>query len=281
MVNICLMGTCRTCNLKLSIISKVNKWMHCGCFSNKYLLKDDKQIEIYCQPINYTTKLKDIRDSLYYLNNLIYSNKNPNNDLSFFKIFFRGMNMKAFEEKIIPKPGQEFVKNNDFDMYIFEICSIKEILFNTNKYGNEYNGMNLPWNISIDIYNQTFDFSENEFIMDKFNIKKAENNFKDIIKVTNNKPILVIGPYTLKEDTNEHVNWGESDVGKFEYVNNVRIKTQDILKNIISKYDNVTYFDMSKYTNKKDIMGEHNYHFNDEGQEILISTIKNWIKKHL
>ena len=155
------------------------------------------------------------------------------------------------------------------------------ILFNTNKYGNEYIGMNLPWNISIDIYNQTFDFSENEFITDKFNIKKAENNFKDIIKVTNNKPILIIGPYTLKEDTNEHINWGESDVGKYEYVNKIRIDTQNILKKIISKYNNVTYFDMSKYTNEKDIMGEHNYHFNEEGQEILISTIKNWIKNHL
>jgi hypothetical protein len=139
---VCILGTCRVSNLPLKSIKFINPNMDAGNSSKLYVT--EKNIEIHCQPITYSTKLADVRDILKYLQGKIYENMDPNKDINLFNIFFRRINKSAFDNKILKKPGEIINnKDNNYDVYIFEICSTREIIFKNDKYGKEYINKNL------------------------------------------------------------------------------------------------------------------------------------------
>ena len=249
-----------------------------GC-SKLYIT--EKNIEIHCQPITYSTKLADVRDILKYLQGEIYENIDPNNDITLFNIFFRGLNNSAFDKKIIKKPGEIINgKDNNYDLYIFEICSTREIIFKNDKYGKEYINKNLIWNIDVGSHNKII-FDESDFnIID--NIYNIEKNIEEINILCNNKKILIIGPYLLKNDTAYKISWGDEiyNFNKLDYVNKFRKKVKDNLLLCIKNYDNIDYFDMSDLIQNKDILADQ-YHFNQEGQKYLSDFILHYIDKNI
>lgn len=278
----CILGTCRTCDIKTRFICKINPYVNAGDQSKIYKYKD---IMIHTQPITYTTKLSDVRDILKYLKGNVENNidpnypTDPNHNINFFKTFFRGCNIRGFVEKIIKKPGEPIDGiNNDYDFYIFEVCSLRQIKFKNANYGKEFEGKNLLWN--IDIYNHnTIKFQKEDFEIIHNDINIIKETFKEIVQLTNNKPILIVGPYLLKNTKNNQIDH-EVDRPPTDYVNNHRKEIQDILKEMINMYSHIDYFDMTEYVKTKNILFDE-YHFNDEGTIILSNKILEWINSKL
>ena len=146
-MKVCIMGTCRVC--LTDILPKKKKRFYLKKYINYhivghhskvyiYMNKNNKKVRIHTQPITYTTKLADVMNCLEYLQGKNY-NIDPNTDINFFNIFFRGIKKRAFNKKLLIKPNQKIEgDNNNYNMYIFEICSIREIIFDTDKYGEEH-----------------------------------------------------------------------------------------------------------------------------------------------
>ena len=258
--------------------------MIAGDGSNIYKYKNHgNEIHIHCQPINYTTKLSDARDTLKYLQGNIYEKKDPNYDLTFFNIFFRGIHKKAFDEKLVIKPGEIIAstdKNNDYDLYVIEVCSLREILFQTTKYGHDYINKNLPWNINLGAEHNTFNFSVDEFKILHNDPNRVGKDINEICSLVKNKPILIIGPYTLSVDTNTRTPWGEIDLPDNAYVNKYRREVQLLINEKINDVQNIEYFDMSEEIRKNDLL-LNQYHFNDRGRRILSAYIIDWIERQL
>jgi hypothetical protein len=99
MKKVCILGTCRVSNLPATFIKFINPDMDGGGCSKLYVT--EKNVEIHTQPITYSTKLADVRDILKYLQGKIYEHMDPNNDISLFNTFFRGINQRAFDNKIL------------------------------------------------------------------------------------------------------------------------------------------------------------------------------------
>lgn len=282
-MKICIMGTCRVCNLLTTeYIGKINPYVNAGDQSRIYKYKN---AIIHSQAITYTTKLSDTRDVLKYMYGNVENNidpnsiTNPNINLNFFLTFFRGFNIRSFHEKLLKKPG-EFIDgiDNNYDLFIFEICSLREIKFLNDKYGKEFKGKNLLWN--IDVYNHnTIKFQKEDFEIIHNDINIIKETFKEIVKLTNNKPILIVGPYLLKNTNNNQLDH-EVDRSPTDYVNNYRKEIQDILKEMINMYSHIDYFDMTEYVITKNILFDE-YHFNDEGKIILSNKILEWINTKL
>ena len=278
MKKVCIFGTCRVSALPAKCIKELNL-MEGGMQSKLYETED--KIRIHTQPITYSSKLADVRDILKYMRGEIYQDKDPNTDKTFFDIFFRGITQRAFGGNKHVRLPREIVdgNDNDYDLYIFEIGSVREILFKTEKYGKEYYNKNLLWNIDIGIHN-TIDFQREDFqIIDtKQNI---ESIFKEINQLCNNKNILIIGPYLIndkivQQDADEQNIYIENISEQTKYINDYRIDVQNKLKLCIEKYDNIDYFDMTELIQQNDILKDQ-YHFNVEGQFMLSCYILNWI----
>ena len=65
-----IFGTCRTANLKNENIKLIKKLAvpHTNlCYIERSQTNEEKNVSIYTQPANYTTKLTDIYDSIKYL----------------------------------------------------------------------------------------------------------------------------------------------------------------------------------------------------------------------
>lgn len=277
---VCILGTCRIGNLyncSIFIDRAINPYIISQ--TSRLYIDNNSGTKIITQPINYTTKLADIRDVLLYLQGKIYSDINPNLDETFFNIFFRGIHKYSFDNRQLKLPG-EIIEgiNNDFSSYIFEVSSCKEIIFNTKKYGDVYLGNNLPWNVDIG-ENNTIMFDKNDFVIYN-DIERSKKILYEINELCKNRPILIIGPYLLKKDTNIKTSWGEeTDILDLEFVNNSRKSVQDMLKCIVSDYENIDYFDMTEYVLNDDIL-EDQYHFNNIGRHLLTTKILDFIKKN-
>lgn len=272
---VCILGTCRVGNLLMEHEKYINPYMDSGTQSKIY---NYNKIKIHTQPITYTTKLADVRDILKYLQGKIYANKVPNEDINFFNLFFRGLNIRSFQEKILKLPG-EIIEgdSNDYDLYVFEVCSLREIIFKNEIYGSEYQGKNLIWNLDAGEHDKTI-LNHEDFVTVDF-IRTAQQCFEEINELCKCKPILIIGPYLLKHDSNEHTKWGEADIPSNDYVNYYRKQVQERIKFCIKGYQNMSYFDMTEYTQTKNILRDQ-YHFNQLGQKILSDTILSYISTH-
>jgi hypothetical protein len=116
--DIYIFSTCRLCypqHNKIKFVKELRKY-----HSRHYTINND--INIYTQPVNYTTKLIDVLDSIYYMKDKLYNNLNPKNNKMLSSIFFRGH--KSTNDFISPNTHPNMNNSNiKFEKIIIEIFS--------------------------------------------------------------------------------------------------------------------------------------------------------------
>jgi hypothetical protein len=276
---VCIMGTCRIANLAGVRWDQYINPFNAGGHSKVY---DYYGVKIVTQPITYTTKVTDTRDALLYMRGWIYEDKDPNEDETFFNLFFRGLNRSAFTEKKLKKPGETvYGTDNHYSAYVFEINSLREILFATTKYGESYLYKNLPWNIDIGFHN-TLPLEKDDFLMVSPSTERVLHLFQVLQYLCDDKPILIVGPYLLKTDHRQEETWGENDVlDPHQYVNHSRRNVQGMLKEAVSHFPSMEYFDMTEliFQHDEPLLLEQ-YHFNEYGQYLLTQRVLEFVDKH-
>lgn len=256
--DIYIFGTCRVSyplHKNIKFVKKIREY-----HSNHY--KINSNIDIYTQPVNYTTNLTDILDSIYYMKGKLYNNLNPMNHEMLQSIFFRG-HKQPQTNFIKPNthPSLDSTKKINFSKIIIEVFSIKKNIINTSKYGEEFYLKNLPWKINTDYQHNDIIFNENDFIIQKLTKDECFNILNEIKKEVK-CDIMIIGPYISKKVP--------------DFVNEIRTNTQNILKDFCL-LNNWTYFDLSEaiqYYNNIEIDATH---FNEKGKEILSDEIYKFI----
>jgi hypothetical protein len=255
--DIYIYGTCRLCypiHNNIKFVKELRKY-----HSRHYIINND--INIYTQPVNYTTKLIDILDSIYYMKGKLYNSLEPTNNKMLQSIFFRGHITDC--DFISPNTHPNMNNSNiEFGKIIIEIFSIKQYIINTKKYGDEFYLQNLPWKIHTTYEHNNITFDESEFII-KHMSKEECFDILHKIKQEVNCDILIIGPYISKKVP--------------DFVNDERIETQNILKEFCFLY-NCDYFDLSKTIKNYDIETDET-HFNSYGNEVLSNEMYNFIMK--
>jgi hypothetical protein len=218
-------------------------------------------VNIYTEPVNYTTKLIDVLDSIYYMKGKLYNNLNPQNNKMLQSIFFRGH--VSDRDFINPNTHPNMNNSNiEFGKIIIEIFSIKQYIINTKKYGDEFYLQNLPWKIDTGYEHNGVTFDEKDFIIKHMNKEECFDILNKIKKEVN-CDILVIGPYISKRVP--------------DFVNNERIETQNILKDFCFLHG-CDYFDLSETIEKHDVETDET-HFNNYGIEVLSNEMYNFIIK--
>ena len=255
--DIYIYGTCRLCypiHTNIKFVKELRKH-----HSRHYIINDD--INIYTEPVNYTTKLIDVLDSIYYMKGKLYNNLNTKNNKMLQSIFFRGhVNECDF---INPNTHPNMDNSNIYyGKIIIEISSIKQYIINTKKYGDDFYLQNLPWKIHTGYENNSVIFDKNDFIIKSMN-KEECFDILHKIKEEVNCDILIIGPYISKKVP--------------DFVNNERIETQKILKEFCLLYG-CDYFDLSETIKNYDIETDE-VHFNAYGIEVLSNKMYNFIIK--
>jgi hypothetical protein len=255
--DIYIFSTCRLCypqHNKIKFVKELRKY-----HSRHYTINND--INIYTQPVNYTTKLIDVLDSIYYMKGKLYNNLNPKNNKMLSSIFFRGH--KSTNDFISPNTHPNMNNSNiKFEKIIIEIFSIKQYIINTKKYGDDFYLQNLPWKIDTGYEHNNINFDKNDFIFKHMN-KEECFDILDKIKKEVNCDILIIGPYISKKVPH--------------FVNDERIETQNILKEFCFLYG-CDYFDLSETIKNYDIETDET-HFNSYGIEVLSNEMYNFIIK--
>lgn len=252
-----IFGTCRLCypihdNIKLV---KYLRQFH----SKHYITNND--INIYTEPVNYTTKLIDVLDNIYYMNGKLYNNLNPKTNKMLQSIFFRG----HVNECDFICPNTHPTMNNlniKYGKVIIEVPSIKQYIINTKKYGDDFYLQNLPWKINTGREHNGIIFDKKDFIIKRMN---KEECFDTLHKIQTevNCDILIIGPYISKKVP--------------EFVNSERIETQNILKEFSVLFD-CSYFDLSETIKTCDVEADE-IHLNDFGNRILSNVMHEFIIK--
>lgn len=255
--DIYIFGTCRLCypkHNKIEFVKELRKYHSRHYTINNY-------INIYTEPVNYTTKLIDVLDSIYYMKGKLYNNLNPKNNKMLQSIFFRGH--QRINDFIIPNTHPNMRNSKiEFGKIIIEVFSIKQYIINTNKYGDEFYLENLPWKIHTGYEHNGIEFDTNDFIIKHMNKEECFDILNKIKKEVN-CDILIIGPYISKKVP--------------DIVNDERLQTQNILKEFCSLYG-CDYFDLSEIIKKDDIEVDET-HFNSYGIEVLSNEIYNFIIK--
>ncbi len=265
--DIYIFGTCRLCYLIHNNIKfvKVLRKHHSLHYTINTDTDTDTDINIYTEPANYTTKLIDVLDSIYYMKGKLYNNLNPKENKMLQSIFFRGHFTDS--DFISPNTHPRMDNSNiEFGKIIIEVFSIKQYIINTKKYGDEFYLQNLPWKINIG-YNHNYkhndvSFDETDFIIKRMN-KEECFDILHKIKQEVNCEILIIGPYISKKVP--------------EHVNAERKETQDILKEFCLLFG-CEYFDLSETIKLHDIEYDES-HLMDNGKELLTNEMYNFIMK--
>lgn len=255
-----IFGTCRLCypiHHNIKFVKELRKY-----HSRHYTINDE--INIYTEPVNYTTKLIDVLDSIYYMNGKLYNNLNPKTNKMLQSIFFRGHESEIDFISPNTHPNMDNNSNIEYGKVIIEIFSIKQNIINTTKYGEEFYLQNLPWKIDLapEYQHNDISFDKNDFIIKRMNKEECFDSLHKIKKEVNCE-IMIIGPYVSKKVP--------------EFVNSERIETQNILKEFCLSHG-CDYFDLSETIKNSDCDIETDgSHFNDEGGQILSNEMYNFI----
>jgi len=255
--DIYIFGTCRLCypeHDNIKFIKTLRKH-----HSRYYTINDD--IHIYTEPVNYTTKLVDVLDSIYYMKGKLYNNLNVKTNKMLQSIFFRG---HITESDFICPNTHPRMDNSKivFGKIIIEIFSIKQYVINTKKWGEEFYLQNLPWKINTGYEHNGINFDENDFIIKHMNEDDCFNILRKIKKEVG-CDIMIIGPYVSKKVP--------------EFVNIERIETQNTLKKFCLLYG-CDYFDLSETIKKYDVEIDAT-HFNTYGIKVLSNEMYKFIMK--
>lgn len=234
MTDVFIFGTCRVCYINYKDIRYVKSEREYHSRYYKY-----NNINIFTQPVNYTTKLIDILDSLKYMTGRLYQDLNPNTDAGLRSIFFRGHTKNNF---VLPNthPCGKFGK------VILECFSIKQYILNTDKYGSAYLMKNLPWKITTG-YEHDILFDESDIIKHKMTREECFKTLDEIKQIVQ-CPMLIIGPYYSKLVP--------------EHVNAERLETQTILKEYCEA-NNTEYFDLSTAIKENKVIERDEFHLKD------------------
>jgi hypothetical protein len=255
--DIYIYGTCRLCypmHNNIKFVKELRKH-----HSRHY--KINNNINIYTEPVNYTTKLIDVLDSIYYMKGKLYNNLNPKNNKMLQSIFFRGHVTER--DFISPNTHPNMDNSNiEYGKIIIEIFSIKQYIINTKKYGEEFYLQNLPWKINTGYEHNGIIFDEHDFIIKKMNKEECFGILHKIKKEVN-CDIMIIGPYVSKKVP--------------EFVNVERIEIQNILKEFCLSYS-CDYFDLSETIKKYDVERDES-HLNGNGMVVLSNEMYNFIMK--
>tara|TARA_B110000259_G_scaffold187846_2_gene243613 strand:+ start:5622 stop:6512 length:891 start_codon:yes stop_codon:yes gene_type:complete len=255
--DIFVFGTCRYCypehkNIKLE--KKLRKY-----HSQHYKIGDE--INIYTQPVNYTTKLCDILDSIQYMKGKLYNGLDVKTNIQLQSIFFRGhYGVPDFiQPNTHPNPN---ITGGDikFGKIIIEIFSIKQYIINTKKYGDEFYLKKLPWKIKTNFQHNDIHFEETDFIEKHLN---KEECFEILHKIKSEVDceILIIGPYISRKVP--------------DIVNKERLGTQNILKEFCA-LNNCDYYDMSHLISMHNI--EHDEcHISSFGTQVVSAVMHDFI----
>ena len=255
--DIYIFGTCRLCypdHINIRFVKELRKH-----HSRYYTINNN--IHIYTEPVNYTTKLMDVLDSIYYMKGKLYNRLDPKDNKMLQSIFFRG----HVKESDFISPGTHPMMGTspiEFGKIIIEIFSIKQYIINTKKYGDDFYLQNLPWKIKTGYEHNGITFDEKDFIIKHMN-KEECFDVLNTIKIEVNCEIMIIGPYISKKVP--------------DFVNAERIKTQTILKEFCL-LSGCTYFDLSDTIEKYDIEIDET-HFNRYGTQVLSNEMYNFIMK--
>jgi hypothetical protein len=255
--DIYIFGTCRLCYPIHDSIKFVKELRQ--HHSRHYITKND--VNVFTEPVNYTTKLIDVLDSIYYMKGKLYNNLNPKNNKMLQSIFFRGH--KTDHDFISPNTHPSMSNCNiEFGKIIIEIFSIKQYIINTKKYGDDFYLKNLPWKINTGYEHNGTTFDENDFIIKHMNKEECFDILHKIKKEVN-CDILVIGPYISKNVP--------------DFVNDERIETQNILKEFCFLHG-CYYYDLSETIKTHNIETDET-HFNSYGIKVLSDEMYNFIIK--
>ena len=261
MKDIYVFGTCRLCypihgNIKLSQNLRTHHSKH-------YKINED--INIYTEPVNYTTKLIDVLDSIYYMKGKLYNNLNPKRDKMLQSIFFRGHSQENDFIEPNRHPNITLIDNQDikFGKIIIEIFSIKQYIINTKKYGDEFYLKNLPWKLNTGYEHNDIKFNKDDFIIKTMNKEECFDTLHKI-KSETNCDMLIIGPYISKKVP--------------DHVNKERIDTQNILKEFCLS-NGCDYFDLSETIKTQDDIEKDETHFNHNGIKVLSNKMYNFITR--
>lgn len=255
--DIYIFGSCRLCypiHNEIKFVKELRKY-----HSRHYTINNN--INIYTEPVNYTTKLIDVLDSIYYMNGKLYHNLNPKNNKFLQSIFFRGhiSGSDFITPNTHPNMDNSIIK---YGKVIIEIFSIKQYIINTKKYGDDFYLQNLPWKLKTGYEHNDIFFDENDFIIKHMNKEECFNILHKIKKEVN-CDIMIVGPY----------------ISKFVpvFVNDERLKTQNILKEFCFLFG-CDYFDLSETIKNYDIEIDET-HFNCYGIEVLSNEMYKFIVK--
>ena len=255
--DIMIFGTCRYCypqHNNIKFVKHLRKY-----HSRQYRIGD--KINIYTQPVNYTTKLCDILDSIQYMKGKLYNGMDVKTNIMLQSIFFRGH--FAVPDFIQPNTHPSMTGCEvKFGKIIIEIFSIKQYVINTKKYGEEFYLKNLPWKIKTNFQHNNIIFDENDFIEKHMN-KEECFDILHKIKSEVNCEILILGPYVSRKVP--------------PVVNEERKATQNILKEFCSLH-NCDYYDMTELISKHNI--EHDEcHISDFGIQQMSKTLHDFMVK--
>lgn len=259
MKDIFIFGTCRICyptHENIEFVQLLRKH-----HSRQYQIKN-ADIHIYTEPVNYTTKLIDILDSIYYMNNKLYADLDPFNNQTLQSIFFRG-HWTFISPNTHPNPEIESSFKKEFGKVIIEPFSIKQNIINTKKYGEEFYLQNLPWKIDTGTENHGIIFDPADFIVKHMNKEECFDILQKI-KMEVNCDVLVIGPYVSKKVP--------------DFVNIERIETQNILKEFCT-LNNWDYFDLSETIQNHEDIEVDDTHFNEYGTKVLSDVMYDFITR--
>ncbi len=254
MKDIFIFGTCRVCYPDHEAIKFVRTLRE--YHSREYKIGEDTRI--YTEPVNYTTKLADILDSILYMKGKLYGHLDPRTDRTLQSIFFRGHKTVA---DMIP-PGTHPSGSKEpirWSKVILEVFSIKQLLFRTSGYGADFYMRNLPWKLHTEYEHNGVEFDEEEFISKVLTKEECFQILDAIHKEVDGCEVLLIGPYRSKLVP--------------EHVNHEREATQEVLKEYCSMRQGFEYFDMSQAIAEAEGLEVDQTHFTEQGMAVLSEVI--------
>ena len=252
MKDIFIFGTCRVCypcHEAIQFVRSLREY-----HSREYKIGEDTRI--YTEPVNYTTKLADILDSILYMKGKLYQHLDPRTDMTLQSIFFRGH--KSVEDMIPPGTHPSGSKEPiRWSKVILEVPSIKQLLFRTSGYGTDFHLRNLPWKLHTGYEHNGIEFEQEDFTSKVMTKEECFETLNKIHGEIDRCEVLMIGPYRSRLVPTA--------------VNREREGTQDILKEYCSAREGFHYFDMSAAIAEAEGEGLEldQTHFTEKGMAVL------------
>lgn len=221
------------------------------------------------QPFNYTTKLQDVIDSVRYLKGDLLGGKvSANKDHTFFSLFCRGYSQLSFEKAECREPGSW----QQYDLVVAEVNTLRQLVIQTDRFGEVFRGLNLPWNVLLEPVHRLIDVQLSDVEIIEPSQTLADNMLGELLSLIE-CPLLVVGPYLLPKEPNSRSLYGEDDLVPVEKINLRRNETRLMLKNSCHR-DSFTYFDMTDRIADTSEILLNQYHFSDLGKRIVYEAIQ-------